>query len=113
MVQALETVDGIGLGRTLCQEPHLCSDILGGKVRGAILQKMDVADFGLTVVAAGVQIKQMGHDLQPINLGLQENVLAFSRALNLWTMERKNDQEGELYQFFTMPGYALPYTTVA
>ncbi|KAI4263817.1 MAG: hypothetical protein L6R35_007329, partial [Caloplaca aegaea] len=31
MVRALDTVDGVGLGRPVCQEPRLCADILAGK----------------------------------------------------------------------------------
>ena len=38
MVGALETVDGVGLARAICQEPRLAGDILEGKVKGAIRQ---------------------------------------------------------------------------
>lgn len=36
MVHALETVDGVGLARPVCQEPRLAKDILDGKVKGAM-----------------------------------------------------------------------------
>ena len=55
MVEALDTVDGVGLGRPVCQEPRLCADILSGKVKGAIRQALDEQDFGITSVAAGTQ----------------------------------------------------------
>ena len=55
MVQALDTVDGVGLARPVCQEPRLCKDILEGRVRGAILPRLDQQNFGLTNVAAGTQ----------------------------------------------------------
>ena len=55
MVKALDTVDGVGLARPVCQEPRLCADILSGKVKGAIKQRVDDQNFGLTNVAAGSQ----------------------------------------------------------
>jgi 2,4-dienoyl-CoA reductase-like NADH-dependent reductase (Old Yellow Enzyme family) len=36
MVKALESVDGVGFARPVCQEPHFCKDILEGKIKGAI-----------------------------------------------------------------------------
>lgn len=55
MVKALDTVDGVGLARPVCVEPRLCADILSGNVKGAIKQRLDDNDFGLTNVAAGSQ----------------------------------------------------------
>ena len=55
IVKALDTVDGVGLARPVCQEFRLCKDILDGKVKGAIQQRLDPNDFGLTNVAAGTQ----------------------------------------------------------
>ena len=55
MVKALDTVDGVGLARPVCQEPRLCADILSGKINGAIKQGMDEQNFGLTIAAAGSQ----------------------------------------------------------
>lgn len=60
MVSALDTVDGVGLARPVCQEPSLAKDILDGKVKGAIEQKLDQDNFGITNVAAGTQIRQVG-----------------------------------------------------
>ena len=53
MVKALNTVDGVGLARPVCEEPRLPNDILSGKVKGAIKQRLDDNNFGLTNVAAG------------------------------------------------------------
>lgn len=52
MVKALATVDGVGFAIPVCQEPHFCKDILEGKIKGAIDQKLDQNSFGLTNVAA-------------------------------------------------------------
>ena len=53
MVKALQTVDGVGLARPLCQEFNFCNDILSGKIKGAIRQRLDENNFGLTNIAAG------------------------------------------------------------
>jgi hypothetical protein len=47
---------------------------LEGKVKGAIDQKLDQNNFGLTNVAAGSHIRQMGKDEEPIDLSKEENV---------------------------------------
>ena len=53
MVNALKTVNGIGLARPACQEFHLPNDILSGKVKSAISWKLDENNFPLTNIAAG------------------------------------------------------------
>lgn len=109
MVKALDTVDGVGLGRALCQEPNFCAHILSGQVKGAMLQKLDMLDFGATAGAAGLQISQMGKGLQPIDLSVQENVLKLFGTLGAWAAERKENPD--LYEFPVLPGYEVPYST--
>ncbi|OQE32277.1 hypothetical protein PENSTE_c001G08251 [Penicillium steckii] len=108
MVKALETVDGVGLGRPLCQEPNLCAHILSGKVKGAIDQKIDMYNFGATAGAAGVQIQQMGNHLQPIDLSQEENVGKLFAALGPWLAARQKDVE--LYRSPAVADYVVPYS---
>lgn len=84
MVSALDTVDGVGLARPVTQEPRLCADILSGKVKGAIKQRFDENDFGLTLVAAGSHIRMIGKDQEPIDLSKEENVQAFMKDMGHW-----------------------------
>lgn len=84
MVKALDAVDGVGLARPVCQEFELPKDILEGRVKGAIEQKLDQDNFGLTNVAAGTQIRQVGKDQQPIDLSKQENVDGFMNDMGSW-----------------------------
>ena len=53
MVNALENIGGVGLGRPVCQEPDLPNKILSGKVKGAIEQNLDPNNFPLTNFAGG------------------------------------------------------------
>ena len=85
MVNALNTVDGVGLARPVCQEPRLCEDILSGKVKGAIKQRLDENNFGLTNVAAGSQIRMIGKDQEPIDLSQESNEQAFMKDMGHWS----------------------------
>lgn len=91
MVHALETVDGVGLARPVCQEPRLCADILAGKVKGAIKQRLDEDNFGITNVAAGSQIRMIGKDEEPIDLSREENERAFMKDMGHWSEVMKGD----------------------
>lgn len=85
MLEAVKTVDGIGLARTITQEPDICKDILSGKIKGAIEQKFDQQNFGLTNVVAGSQIRQIGKDHAPLDGSNEKNVEAFLKDMGkLW-----------------------------
>lgn len=99
MVHALQTVDGVGLARPVCQEPRLTKDILAGKVKGAILQKIDQENFGITNVAAGTQIRQIGKDQEPIDLSDDKNVEAFQKDMSTWGQALAEDSEKAKYGY--------------
>lgn len=88
MVAALNTVDGVGLGRPVAQEFSLPREILQGKVTGAIEQQgIDQSSFGLTTMVAGTQIGQVGKDQQPINMGIKENAGIFLKSFGRFMQE--------------------------
>lgn len=91
MVKALDTVDGVGLARPVCQEPRICADILTGKVKGAIKQRLDDSNFGLTNVAAGTQIRMIGKDQEPVDLSREENEKAFMHDMGDWSEKMAHD----------------------
>ena len=91
MMNALNTVDGVGLARPVCQEPRLCADILSGKVKGAIKQRLDENDFGITNVAAGTQIRMIGKDEEPIDLSKEEYEQAFKKDMGDWSNAMAHD----------------------
>lgn len=112
MVNALSTVDGVGLARPVCQEPHLCNDILEGKIKGAIEQKLDQDNFGITNVAAGTQIRQVGKDQEPIDLSQQPNVDAFMQDMGVWADKLAKDSEMVGYGYIDITSAkAVPYGT--
>ena len=99
MVNALKSVDGVGLARPVCQEPHLPLDILQGKVLGAVKQAIDIDNFGLTNVAAGSQIKQIGREQEPVDLSDESEVEAFNKDMGKWGEKMANNQDGWNYGF--------------
>ena len=114
MVDALKTVDGVGLARPVCQEPYFCKDVLQGKITGVIDQQLDQNNFGLTNVAAGTQMRQVGKDEEPIDLSVKENVDAFNKDMEAWGKAMAED--GEKLEKFgyidIVSAQAKPYGTV-
>lgn len=114
MVSSLEVVDGVGLARPVCQEPHLCKDILEGKVKGAIQQRLDDNNFGLTNVAAGTQIRQVGKDQEPIDLSKEENEQAFMQDMGEWGQKMAKDSEMQNYGYIDLTSATpVPYGTAS
>ena len=112
MAKALEVVDGIGLARPVCQEPLLCKDILHGKVNGAIKQRLDENNFGITNVAAGTQIRQMGKDQEPIDLSQEDNEKAFMADMGDWAKKLAEDSKMQNYGYIDLTSAAaVPYGT--
>jgi 2,4-dienoyl-CoA reductase-like NADH-dependent reductase (Old Yellow Enzyme family) len=114
MVNALEIVDGVGLARPLAQEPHLCKDILEGKVTGAMKQVIDENNFGLTNIAAGAQLRQISNGHEPIDLSHQENLDALMKDLSVWGENMANDSGMRSYGYAgILSAQTVPYGTAA
>ncbi|KAL5119108.1 hypothetical protein ACEQ8H_003032 [Pleosporales sp. CAS-2024a] len=110
MVDALHTVDGVGLARPVCLEPQLPRQILAGQVDAAIDQLTDDNDFATTNVAAGTQIRQLGKDHQPIDLSVQENLEAFHKDVATWKKALDEDKDGSKYGYVDMESVkSVPY----
>ncbi|KAJ5086224.1 hypothetical protein N7532_010995 [Penicillium argentinense] len=93
MLEALKTVDGVGLGRVVAQEFSLTKDILNGKITGAIDPKVNQDDFALTNIIAGSQMRQVGKGHEPIDMSLEENVQVFVKAMTAWAQRMADDAE--------------------
>ncbi|APA07468.1 hypothetical protein SS1G_01060 [Sclerotinia sclerotiorum 1980 UF-70] len=93
MVSALDTVDGVGFGRPAAQEFLLPKDILEGKISSA--KKLAISDdeFLLTFMAAGVQMRQVGDDYEPVDLSIRENVDLFLKEVGAFGAKMAADTE--------------------
>ncbi|KAL2849012.1 hypothetical protein BJX68DRAFT_267356 [Aspergillus pseudodeflectus] len=93
MLEALKTVDGVGLGRVVAQEFSLAKDMLNGTITGAIDRKVNQNDFALTNIIAGSQMRQVGKGQEPIDMSLEQNVQVFVKAMTSWAQRMADDAE--------------------
>ncbi|KAG8628475.1 hypothetical protein KVT40_004348 [Elsinoe batatas] len=110
MVKSLETVDGVGLARPVCQEPRLAKDMLEGKVNGAIELLLDDNDFGITNVAAGTQIRQIGKDQEPVDLSKEENKKGSMEDVQKWQEMMGDNKDGSKFGYVDINSLeSVPY----
>lgn len=93
------SIDGIGIGRPLCQEPLLLRLILSGRVAEAASTPLDDAEFVIATVAAGTQIRQLGFDQQPLDLSVPADLEVLQRDSKRWFERVKGDKEGRMVGF--------------
>lgn len=111
-------LDGIGLARPLAQEPRLCKDILSGSISGAIKQKIDTDNFGLTNFVAGAQLWMVGKlDSEPIDMSKEENVETFMNDFDSFMQETTDDLEAgkpssKFYPIISTGGFPYGVATV-
>ncbi|KAI0451306.1 NADH:flavin oxidoreductase/NADH oxidase [Xylaria acuta] len=112
MVEALKTVHGIGLGRPVTHEFDLAKKLLEGKAKSAINHSIDEQDLGLSLTAAGAQIRLVGNDKEPLDLSRPEHREAFDTALQQFQKDMANNADGSKYQHMDIDGVKLePYGT--
>ncbi|KXG51739.1 Aldolase-type TIM barrel [Penicillium griseofulvum] len=103
MVEALKTVDGVGLGRSITQDPRLPKALLAGTVHGAIQQKIDPQDFFQTSPAAGAQMLQIAQDEEPIDLSNDANMEIFMKSLGEWAQQMQKNGAMNMYGHVQLP----------
>ncbi|KAI1758449.1 NADH:flavin oxidoreductase/NADH oxidase [Xylaria castorea] len=112
MVEALKTVHGVGLGRPVTHEFDFAKKLLEGKVNAAADYGIDEQDFALSIFAAGVQMRLVGKDKEPLDLGIPEHKEAFDRALQQFGKDMANNADGSKYGYMDIEGVKLePYGT--
>ncbi|KAG9593340.1 hypothetical protein KCV04_g20825, partial [Aureobasidium melanogenum] len=98
----------------LCQEPRLCKDILAGKVKGAIKQRPDDNNFGITNVVAGTQIRQIAKDQEPIDMSDEKNEQDFMKDMGEWGQKMAQDSKMANYGYIDLTSAtAIPYGTAS
>jgi len=107
MVDALKTVDGIGLARPVTHEFDLPKKMLEGKVKSAIDTLLDEQDFGITNVAAGTQIRLVGKDKQPLDLSREDHKKIFDQSMQQWGAMMADNSDGSKYGYVDINGIKL------
>ncbi|RYP16754.1 hypothetical protein DL765_004931 [Monosporascus sp. GIB2] len=103
MVRALDSVDGVGLGRPLCEEWFLCKDILEGKVDGAIIPDIPQTDFWLFLMAGNRQMRLVGMGAEPAELWRKEVVDELRAGYADWVANKSTAKELAHYRVIDEP----------
>ncbi|KAH8161066.1 hypothetical protein CIB48_g7188 [Xylaria polymorpha] len=112
MVEALKTVHGIGLGRPVTHEFDLARKLLDGKAKSAVDDSIDEQDFGLSIFAAGTQIRLVAKDKEPLDLSRPEHREALDRARQRFLKDMANNADRSKYGYMDIDGIKLePYGT--
>ncbi|KAF4628513.1 hypothetical protein G7Y89_g9637 [Cudoniella acicularis] len=98
MVRALDTVDGVGIGRPLCEEWHLCKDMLEGRVDGSIVTGIDPGDFWLYLMAGNRQMRLVGMGGEPLPLWKEEVVDELKDGYKDWAANKSTERELQRYK---------------
>ncbi|KAI8624817.1 NADH:flavin oxidoreductase/NADH oxidase-like protein [Xylariaceae sp. FL1651] len=111
MVKALDqSLDGISLGRPAAQEPRLPTDILAGRVTGAIQPPLEfLVNFWLGLMAAGVHLRQIGTGLEPFDASDEKAVAAYKEAMAAYFAKLAAD--GDKLEVHGVPDMTAPETS--
>ncbi|CAM1501195.1 Fc.00g103570.m01.CDS01 [Cosmosporella sp. VM-42] len=113
MVKALDVVDGVSIGRPAAAEPRLPSDIIEGRVQGAI-KPTDAFenDFLMSMTVATAQISQLGRGFEPLNANDPEVMQTFGADMGNWY--QKTVEDGDKLEYIRAVQYSgpqVPYGT--
>ena len=105
MVEAVKegSTHGIGLARPVCAELTICRDLIANKVHACAKPKLDENDFGITNIAAGTQIAQIGRGEGPFDYTNQEQVDDFLAKVNKYMQ----DMGEEMKKNIVSAGYPI------
>ncbi|RKK20933.1 hypothetical protein BFJ66_g6586 [Fusarium oxysporum f. sp. cepae] len=107
MVDALDVVDGVSIGRPAAAEPRLASDIIEGRVKGAIQPaEMVENDLGMGMGVAGAQFAQIAKGFEPLDASDDEVVQIFGQDMGAWY--EKLVQDGDKNDFVRAIQYSGP-----
>ncbi|KAK8128637.1 hypothetical protein PG984_009745 [Apiospora sp. TS-2023a] len=84
MVDALGTVDGVGLARPAAQEPRIARDILEGHISSAIRPVDGLEDLGRGFRLAGTQLTQVAKGEEPFNASDEDMAKAYLADFDKW-----------------------------
>ncbi len=93
MVDAINqgSTDGIGLARPVTEEPDLPKKILSGEVFSAVKPILDANDFGITNVASGTQMRQVGKGIKPFDTSNEKEVKEFQETIGKFFQKQGED----------------------
>jgi 2,4-dienoyl-CoA reductase-like NADH-dependent reductase (Old Yellow Enzyme family) len=91
MVDALKTVDGVGLSRPAAQEPRIARDILEGRITSAIRPIEGLEDLGRGFRLAGTHLTQIGKGEEPFDASNKQMAENYLRDFDKWYKDLLDD----------------------
>ncbi|EOO04171.1 putative nadh oxidase protein [Phaeoacremonium minimum UCRPA7] len=109
MLDALNVVDGVGIGKAACQEPRLPRALQSGKASGILKYAYSEEDYLKRLFASGSQIRQIAKNEEPVDLTVPENAEAVWEAIMGQWQRIAEDQERWTYGSPDLTLPAQPY----
>ncbi|PHH74606.1 hypothetical protein CDD82_4867 [Ophiocordyceps australis] len=91
MAKALDSVDGVGIGRPCCHEPDIGKRLLNDTSKVAARTLISSDELGIDILACGAQMRLIGLDKQPLDFGRKDHYNAFKREMVKYMDEKAND----------------------
>jgi 2,4-dienoyl-CoA reductase-like NADH-dependent reductase (Old Yellow Enzyme family) len=115
MIKSLNAVHGVGIGRPATAEPRLCSDILEGRLYGALkpVETFENDIYGGLAIAAA-QMAQISTGREPLNFGDAKVMDILKADIARW--QEKTIQDGDRLEHVRPVRYSgpqLPYGVAA
>ncbi|PNP74801.1 hypothetical protein FNYG_11938 [Fusarium nygamai] len=109
MVDSLQVIDGVGIGRASAQEPRFVETLKKVSIPGTMEQRFDHDDVLKRLAAAGIQISQIANNLEPVDLSKQENADSLWNDVMQYFQQAAQDTEHKLYKWPALSQVAQPY----
>ncbi|KAJ4127077.1 hypothetical protein NW768_008700 [Fusarium equiseti] len=109
MVDSLDIIDGVGLGRASAQEPRFPETLKKESITGTMEQCFDHDDVLKRFAAAGVQICQIANQQEPVDLSKQENTDSLWNDVMQYYVKAGADTEHKLYKWPAVTQVVYPY----
>ncbi|KAF4960608.1 hypothetical protein FSARC_10422 [Fusarium sarcochroum] len=115
MVDTLKVVDGVSIGRPAAGEPRLASDIIEGRVKGAI-QPAEIVEneLGMSMGIAAAQFAQIAKGFEPFDSSNPEVMQTFGADMGAWYEKVVQDgDKNEYIRAIQFSGAQAAYGTAA
>ena len=103
MTDALKTVDGVGLGRPVTQEPFFGCDVLDHGLPRAAKQACEQDNFGMTAMICSTQMRQIAECEKIMDARRPDIVEAFAKGLKIWLEAKAKDEKMKMYKPMKFP----------
>ncbi|CAG8395795.1 unnamed protein product [Penicillium salamii] len=111
-VNAVRSVHGVGLARPSVHELDFPRKVLEGNINSVPQLLIDEQDFPTSSIAAGIQMRLVGNDKQPLDLSREDHMEIFTNTMLKFFGEMAQNADGSKFGFPDIEGFPLkPFGT--